>query len=373
MGQYWYILSVDNCQYLSCGKLDKFLLNKRADRLVDFFAVPIKPSLLQLPCATRPLNNNSRIEPSSIKTDLNPPCQIQSHLAAIPGELILMIFHSLDLLSCFRLSLVSTRFWRIGWPFFQQKIIEAMSPWAGKRIICLGDEYESNDLPAGFLTTEEENIIKEGLYDSETDPDEGIGPGPGDLLNLAMGRFQEIVAVEPYEILRRPLPGYPDHAFYSVHSRSWQYPRTALDEARHLPKSLLSQVNSFVYRDKTGDYYPETESWILRNLTTAEIVQGDELFAAFYKSGRRDGLHLRYPGFGEAIMSRICWSRSSSTARFNRGVWAGHRFEICTGKVHALNSDIGWNDVTSEIIDELSVALDLPTLKKSKKTQHQEQ
>ena len=26
-----------------------------------------------------------------------------------------------------------------------------------------------------------------------------------------------------------------------------------------------------------ADYYPETESWILRNLTTAEFVQGDKL------------------------------------------------------------------------------------------------
>lgn len=369
MCQYWYILSMDDYQYLSCRKLDEFLLNKEANRLVDLFAVPVKPSLLQLLYATRPLNDNSRIEPSPIQTKLNPPCQIQSHLAAIPDELILMIFHSLDLLSCFRLSLVSTRLWRIGWPFFQLKIMEVMSPWAGKRIICLGDEYEPNDLPAGFLTTEEENIVKEGLDDHETYPDEGIDRGSGDLLNLARGRFEEVNGeVKPCEELHRPLPGEAEYVFYSKYSEPWESPLTALEEAEQLPNSLLTQVNSLAYRWKSGDYYPQTESWILRNLTTAEIVQGDVLYKAFGGSGRPEGLNLGYPGFGEAIMSRICWSRAASSgACSNRGVWAGHRFELCTGKVHALNSDIGWNDVTSEIIKELSVAMNLP-LKKRRKT-----
>ena len=372
MGQYWYIVLVDVAQFLSCGKLVEFLFDKEADCLVDLLAVPVKPSLAQLSCATAYPVDEPGIEPLPIKKDLKSPCQIQPHLAAIPDELILMIFHSLDLLSCFRFSLVSKRLWRIGWPFFQQKITEFMSPWAGKRIICLGDECEANDLPAGFLTTEEENIVNEGLDDSEIDPDDGIYQRPGNLLNIAKGRFQEVNSeVKPYEILRRPLPGEPKHGFYSKHSQSWRRPRTMLDEARHLRESERTHAYSFAHGEEEANYYPETESWILRNLNTAEFVQGDALLAAFHSSGRQDGLHLRYPGFGEAIMGRICWSRRAFKAPFNRGVWAGHRLEICTGKVHALHSDIGWKDVTSEIVDELSVALNLPTQKKSKKINDQ--
>ncbi|KAL9613421.1 MAG: hypothetical protein Q9167_002019 [Letrouitia subvulpina] len=289
-----------------------------------------------------------------------------------PNELILMIFYNLDLLSCFRLSLVSKRLWEIGWPLFQLKITEFMSPWAGKRIIFLGDNCEPNDMPAGFLTTEEKNIIDEGLDDSKIDPDDYIYQRPGDLLNMAMVRFQEVHSnVKPYKILNRPLPGEPEDGFYLEHSQLWRFPRTALDEARRLPKSLHAQVISFAHGKKTGDYYPLTESWILRNLTMAEIVQGDEIFAAFHRSKPQNGLHLRYPGFGEAIMGRTCWS-NRATAPFNRGVWAGHRFEICTANFHALNSDIGWKDVTSEIIDELLMALHLPIQKKAKKTKDQE-
>lgn len=38
---------------------------------------------------------------------------------------------------------------------------------------------------------------------------------------------------------------------------------------------------------------------------------------------------------------------------------AGHRFKIRTKRPHTLNSGFSWNDPMSEIVDELSVALDL--------------
>lgn len=49
-----------------------------------------------------------------------------------------------------------------------------MGPWAGTRIICLGDECEPGDWPTGFLTTGEENIVDEGLDEAEVDPDDGF-------------------------------------------------------------------------------------------------------------------------------------------------------------------------------------------------------
>lgn len=84
MGQYWYIVSVDDGQFLGYGKLVEFLFNKEVDCLMDLFAVPVKPNPVQLPYATKHSDDNSRFEPSPIKKDLKPPCQIQPHLAAIP-------------------------------------------------------------------------------------------------------------------------------------------------------------------------------------------------------------------------------------------------------------------------------------------------
>ncbi len=372
MGQYWYIFSMDNAEILSCiGKLGEFLWGKEADCLVDLLSVPVKPGPVQSSCAPKHLIEISGIKSFPTEKDLEPTCQIQPYLATIPDELILEIFHDLDFLSCFRLSLVSKRLWKIGWLFFQQKATEFMSPWAGAKIICLGDECKSGDWPAGLLTAEEENVVNKGLDEAEVDPDEGFIQDPGNLLTMVMCRFREISSkVEPFQILFDPVPGQAEDLVYSKRFGPREFPRTALDEARHLPKSERSQARSFANGKETANYYPETENWILRNLTTAEFVQGDKFFAAFHRSERQRGPHLGYPGFGEAVMCRICWSTSDSTvpcAGFNRGVWAGHRFEICTGEIHASNSDCSWKDVTSEIIDELSVALNLPTQMKTKK------
>ena len=379
MGQYWYIFSMDNGEILSCiGKLGEFLWEEEADCLVDLLSVPVKPVPVQSSCAPKRLNEISGIKSLPTKKDLEPTRQIQPYLATIPDELILKVFHDLDFLSCFRLSLVSKRLWRIGWAFFQQRAIDFMGPWAGARIICLGDECNPGDWPAGLLTAKEENVVNGGLDEAEVDPDEGFFPGSGDLLSMVMCRFREINSkVMPFQILLDPVPGQAEDLVYSKRFGTWESPRTALDEARHLPKSERSQVWSFASGKKMANYYPETENWILRNLTTAEFVQGDKLFAAFHRSGRQRGPYLGYPGFGEVVMCRICWSTTRSTvpcAGFNnRGVWAGHRFEICTGKSHALKSDSSWRDATSEIVDELSLALDLPTQTKSKTIKDQKQ
>lgn len=374
MGQYWYIFSMERSEYLSIGKLGEFIPNEAAYYLVDFFALPVKPSSAQMPCATRHQNNNPRIKPLPVRRDLKPPCQVRSHLATIPNELILMIFDKLDLQSCFRLCLVSKQFWEIGWPFFQRETTKIMGPWAGNRVICLGDNCEPNDFPAGFLTTEEEDMVNTGLYVSEIDSDDGIDPKPGNLLDIVIARFQELKREwRPHHILLDPLSKEPDHDDCLQHYQPSPDSYSALGESRHhLPRSLQGEVFRFACGGKRDDHYPPTESWILRNLTTAEIVLGDELYAAFHRRKCRDGLHLEYPGFGEAIMSRICWFREESVDPFKRGVWAGHRFEICTEKVHASSPDVGWKDVTSEIIAELSVALELPILEKSKKTDDQE-
>ncbi len=94
-----------------------------------------------------------------------------------------------------------------------------MSPWAGARIICLGDECGPGDWPAGLLTAEEENVVNGGLDEAKVDPDEGFSQGLGNLLNMVMCRFREIHSkIEPYRILLRPMLGEAERPVYSKHS-----------------------------------------------------------------------------------------------------------------------------------------------------------
>ncbi len=158
-----------------------------------------------------------------------------------------------------------------------------------------------------------------------------------------MCRFREIHSkIKSYRILLRSVFGEIKRSIYSKHSQTWRRPRIAFDKIRHLSKSNHSQAYSFAYEEKIVDYYLDIESQVLRNLTMAKFVQGDKLFVTFHELKRQRESHLEYTDFDEAIMCRICWSTRDSMiscARFNRGIWTNHRFEICIGKIHILNLD----------------------------------
>ena len=112
--------------------------------------------------------------------------------------------------------------------------------------------------------------------------------------------------------------------------------------------SLISRVRWSLYsmpdRDVSkaimeldlSQYFPLDEKWILRNLTTQEYVRAE---AIALKPEYINGPIIRGEiGFGEVVLSRICWSSnicvnmSYNTEEYNgnihRGVWAGHRFDI---------------------------------------------
>ena len=80
-------------------------------------------------------------------------------------------------------------------------------------------------------------------------------------------------------------------------------------------------------------YFPKDQPWILRNLTTKEFVRAE---AIALKPEFIDGPEIKRVGFGEVVMSRICWSKPSSSTGMDesidivRGVWAGHCFDITT-------------------------------------------
>ncbi|KAJ2784318.1 hypothetical protein H4R18_001204 [Coemansia javaensis] len=112
----------------------------------------------------------------------------------------------------------------------------------------------------------------------------------------------------------------------------------AADHFGPMPHGSRWTSYGIVRRDLDPFAYLEGPNSILRNLTTKEYV-------------RRSGIKRRN-GLGFAVMSRIPWSTDPSVSiecsfAVHRGVWAGHRFDITTTDLVAL--DDSWRDVTEEV------------------------
>ena len=109
-------------------------------------------------------------------------------------------------------------------------------------------------------------------------------------------------------------------------------------------------------RPEFSQFYPEDVPWILRNLTTREYVRSD---AIALKPEYIHGPEIKFLGFGEVVLSRICWSSDSSISmayngNIHRGVWAGHCFDITTRARHEQDVKEEWKDVSEEISSEIA-------------------
>ena len=358
MGQWWYPISVDNAETTGhLGKYWEFMFDGSADCLIDLLALPVVPGLAESSKSSTSPRDVPGAESSSNVDDSAFIPQGQPCLVTLPNELLIEVFDRLDLGSCVRLCFTSVQLWEVGWPYVQRRITTYMGTWAGSRIICLGDECAQQDLPTGFLTTEEWEILDQGLPEDQTEYDDSdpensepgdrgsdnaaTEPGPASLLDFFDRGFREIYTEPVY-----PLEYCDDDDL--LFKKAFRLPASKQDKA----------IGLLLGRDRK-DYYPNTETWILCNLITQEYVQGDEIWAALGEPGPSPcGLHSGFPGLGEALLYRICWSTQSREG-LTRGVWAGHRFEICTKTRHAARSSEGWTDVTSEIITELSTVLEI--------------
>lgn len=101
------------------------------------------------------------------RTILNEPQKATqcSNLSTLPTELVVAIFDELCMDDALCLAVVAQRFWEIGWPNMEKKFMASMAPWAGHRLICLGQDTE--DHPLGILSKNEEEELEYGLTEYE--------------------------------------------------------------------------------------------------------------------------------------------------------------------------------------------------------------
>jgi hypothetical protein len=177
-----------------------------------------------------------------------------------------------------------------------------MAPWAGKRLICAGDYQEPNDLP---------RCLRNNKDESESDGSEVESAD----LKLNFYFNQKYRKIKP---------------------------------SRNLPQPVLQALTL----SGCSIDFPEHMSWVLCNLTTQGYVRAEAL-----------PCHPSYPcgpdlpiiGFGEVLLSHICWSSDPSTAMrgnpIHRGRWAGHRFKITT--IDEVAGKEGWKDVSDRVVNKI--------------------
>jgi hypothetical protein len=109
-----------------------------------------------------------------------------------------------------------------------------------------------------------------------------------------------------------------------------------------------------------GNLFPQDRVWVLRNLTTRELVSTKKTTTMKMKtrSIAKSALNLQGLKLDDLLLMKICWTSIPSYGPdeklgVHRGSWAGHRFDIVTLDVHqAEEKDSKWRDVTEEATKE---------------------
>ncbi|KAF8860714.1 hypothetical protein BDZ45DRAFT_305853 [Acephala macrosclerotiorum] len=189
--------------------------------------------------------------------------------------------------------------------------MSTLGTWAGKNIVCVGDYGRGRKTyPAKLFTKDQEQKFYEYKdKNGENNLFEFLS-GTGSERNLRIDEFEPLIP-----LLLRIL-------------NSKDYPRLSIEDQSNAARRVLS----------ISHYYGTSEdSWILQNLNTKVFVRSE---AIAIKPEYIHGPDIEFLGFGEVVLSRICWAPYSishelqfpctRTRNMHKGVWEGHAFDITT-------------------------------------------
>ncbi|KAL0253378.1 hypothetical protein SLS55_010355 [Diplodia seriata] len=262
-----------------------------------------------------------RVERDS-EPEISCPRRKRTAIQDLPTELHDLIFDHLDIVDAFSLCMSNRYFWYLGQGRIRAYFMSFLGPWASHRILAVGANLDPGDFPPG-MCADDKNLDEDG--------------NPIDLSELG-------------EDFTRP----------SIFLPCTLLGQLVDDDLRYIEQvgSCRSAVLEEAY-PKPSSFYPKDEPWILRNLTTKEFVRSE---AIALEPEHIHGPDIDFIGFGEVVLSRICWTSESSRiwldgedGNIKRGVWAGHRFDITTLSRHSRETKSDdWRDVSEEVAEEIA-------------------
>ncbi|KAJ6488944.1 hypothetical protein C8R45DRAFT_249483 [Mycena sanguinolenta] len=347
-GQYWKLINLDKRETYSGfrGSLGKCLFDgspRCLDQTLrippplpdcDMLLFPFKPGAL---CAEAD-------ELRGGAATYFPQTAVQlSALVNLHVELIQEIHYDLeDIRDIICLSVTCQALWEVGRREIYRRVallIKAFS-WAGDRIMCVGEYLQNDDIPSHILTAAEtdeftrlEPTFQPTRLELDLEPwydDWGIDVPP-----------------EHYNLYSYPFSGIPlrGHGKFNMHE---------FLNRSNLPFYFHGRLRALVDLDFAISQSTKSAMGILRNLSRHQYVRESTL-SRWQGRSKKDG-------FGEIVLSRICWSSdpfASMTYKgdIHRGVWAGDRFDIVPSEwLEGLDNDGGlWTDVSEEVLAEISL------------------
>lgn len=244
----------------------------------------------------------------------------------LPAELIGAIFDELDMFNALYLTGVCQRLREIGWPYLEKKFMNFLAPWAGHRLICVGEEHPDDVYPPDMLSKVEQEEMERGFTQDEFDA------------------FDEEDREDLVDCMGKAI------LLHGI--AEMRYAKAEVD----IPCFVTPTARVITQHELRERYFPNDRKWVLRNLTTHEFVRSDALAG----NSEQNGPYFEDIGFEHIILSRICWSSSSRDAEFddrsiNRGIWAGHRFEITTLDFHqrSILSSVPWKDISEDVVEDI--------------------
>ncbi|KAJ9311069.1 hypothetical protein DTO271D3_8658 [Paecilomyces variotii] len=309
MGQYWLICCLDTRKCLPTDgiKLGELLFDCSTGHMTDLLAVPVPPK-------------HSSLKFKSAATSHSP-------FFKLPAEIHDLVFEKLDIFDVVALSLTNGYFFNVAERHINAAYMSLLGQWAGKRLMCIGDYLDVGDEPPWFSDED-----KKLLYPIKGDDEYGF-TAYGIMQKLAMPVELFVGLVNK---MREHLEGMNDPLL--AKKEQW------VDRLREI---ICPPLKTF---------YPEDQPWVLRNLTTREFVRAE---AIALKKEHIHGPDIDFRGFGELVVSRICWTSDPSvsmknTTRIHRGIWAGYRFDITTLARHEADmKNDTWKDVSEKLKKEL--------------------
>lgn len=243
--------------------------------------------------------------------------------------------------------LASQRLWNLVLRHVHISNINTAAPWAGKKI-CYQSSF-SSDLSAPF---EQDNLTKQIL-------------GPGCHSGLQHGRrfwYRQNACPMPVMVKREQTIWIQAIVQAMGIKQMTPEPMTAeADKKQKMnPEELESRATQAKYailekQIRGPDLFPQNRVWVLRTLTSREVVFSEEQAPSTFLSLRSRTKRMKIEKetgeyFNFLVLVKIAWSEKGR-GHIYLGKWAGHRLDIVEKSIHGEEGG-QWKDITKKVEEE---------------------